>query len=320
MGKFKSAMLLGLAIMIALVTSLLVYGYIQRKGTVKEVAVEVQPVVVAAVDLSWGTRIQNEMVKKANFLKGSLTAGYFTDPASVVGRVLVYPVKANEPIFESRLAPKEMKTGGVAAVIGMKKRAVAVKVDKVIGVSGFIQPGNRVDVLMTLSTGRTSSPVTKTILENILVLAAGSETKDRKGLEEKSSPADVITLEVTPEEAEKLALASTEGRLQLALRNFSDTENVVTRGVTVSSLVGAHFLAPVREAKSTVGKEVEVKKVAPHELSPPPVPASVEKKEEKTGKKEEKKIENPPPPTVVTHTVELIKGSRVTEVKFEGSE
>jgi pilus assembly protein CpaB len=302
MGKYKSVMLLGVAVIIALMTSLLIYGYIQKKGKVQEVGVEIQPVVVAAVDLSWGTRITNEMLKKTNFLKGSLTTGYFSDPALIVGRVLIYPVRVNEPIFESRLAPVEMKTGGVAAVISPKKRAVAVKVDKVIGVSGFIHPGNRVDVLMTLTTGRTFDPVTKTILENILVLAVGSETKERKGLEEKSSPTDVITLEVTPEEAEKLALAGTEGRLQLALRNFSDTADVATHGATVSTLVGFHSAGPPRERRPASRKEVEVRKVAPQE--PPPPPA-------------EKKIESPKPST---HTVEVIKGSKVSEVKFEGSE
>jgi len=302
MGKYKSVMLLGLAVIIALMTSLLVYGYIQKKGKVKEVAVETQPVVVAAVDLSWGTRITNEMLKKANFLKESLSTGYFSDPALVVGRVVIYPVRVNEPIFESRLAPMDVKTGGVAAVISPRKRAIAVKVDKVIGVSGFIHPGNRVDVLMTLATGRTFNPVTKTILENILVLAVGSETKERKGSEEKSSPTDVITLEVTPGEAEKLALAATEGRLQLALRNFSDTENVITHGTTVSTLVGSHSPSSPKEMKPSARGETEVKKPASQELPPPPVG---------------KKVESPMPPT---HTVELIKGNKVSEVKFEGSE
>jgi pilus assembly protein CpaB len=308
MGKYRSVMLLGVAVVIALMTSLFVYGYMKKNGRSQEVAVEIEPVVVAAVDLSWGTRITNEMVKKTNFLKGSLTTGYFSDPALVVGRVLIYPVKVNEPLFESRLAPVEEKTGGVAAVISPKKRAVAVKVDKVIGVSGFIHPGNRVDVLMTLATGRTFNPVTKTILENILVLAVGSETKERKGLEEKSSPTDVITLEVTPEEAEKLALATTEGRLQLALRNFGDTESVATHGTTVSTLVGSYSSNPPKEigppVRPPVRREVEIQKpVSPVPQVTPPLT--------------ENKVENPKPPT---HTVELIKGSKVSEVKFEGSE
>jgi len=301
MGRYKSVMLLGVAIIIALITSLLIYGYMQKNGRGQEVAVEVQPVVVAAVDLSWGTLITDEMLKKTNFLKGSLTTGYFSDRALLVGRVLIYPVKANEPILESRLAPVEMKTGGVAAVISPKKRAIAVKVDKVIGVSGFIHPGNRVDVLMTLATGRTFNPVTKTTLENILVLAVGSETKERKGLEEKSSLTDVITLEVTPEEAEKLALATTEGKLQLALRNFGDTESVVTHGTTVSTLVGSHSPNPPQESRPPSRREVEVRRPV-SQAPPPPV---------------ENKVESP---KGSTYTVELIKGSKVSEVKFEGSE
>ncbi len=328
MGKYKSLMLLGIAVVIAFFTSLLIYGYIRGKGRVKEVRLEVQPVVVAAIDLSWGTRITNEMVKKVNFLKGSLTTGYFSDPASVVGRVLIYPVKMNEPILESRLAPTEVKTGGIAAVITPRKRAVAVKVDRVIGVSGFVHPGNRVDVLMTLATGRTFNPVTKTILENVLVLAVGPETKEKKGLEERASPAEVITLEVTPEEAEKLALAATEGKLQLALRNFGDMENTVTRGTTVSSLLGPHALVSEREERPAVKREAEAQKpvVQPiiHEEKrlENPVQKPAEKPIEKPSEKpiEPPAMEKVEKPRPSIFTVELIKGSKISEVKFEGSE
>ncbi|MGQ9646619.1 MAG: Flp pilus assembly protein CpaB [Thermodesulfobacteriota bacterium] len=328
MGKYKSLMLLAVAVVIALMTSLMILGYIQKKGKVKEVALEIHPVVVAALDLSWGTRITNEMLKKANFLKGSLTAGYFSDPNLVVGRVLIYPVKANEPIFESRLAPAEIKSGGIAAVITPKKRAVAVKVDKVIGVSGFLRPGNRVDVLMTIGTGRTFNPTTKIILENILVLAVGSDTTEKKSLEEKLLPAEVVTLEVTPEEAERLALAATEGRLQLALRNFSDTENIVTHGTTVSSLVGSHSPTAPREPRPPVRKEVEVKQVLP-EPAVPPGPSLPDPPARSPASPPVPSLFSPPPPPVEkkveirkppVHTVELIKGSKVSEVKFEGSE
>ncbi len=100
---------------------------------------------------------------------------------------------------------------------------MGVKVDKVVGVSGFIHPGNRVDVLVTLSrSDRQNEPTTKIVLENILVLATGTEL-EKSGKQEKPAQVDVITLEVTPEEGEKLALAATEGKLQLALRNYSDT-------------------------------------------------------------------------------------------------
>jgi pilus assembly protein CpaB len=302
MGKYRSVMLLTAAIVVALITSLLIYGYLQRRGKSKETVIETQPVVVAVVDLSWGTTLASEMVKKVDFLKGSLVGGYFNDPSSVVGRVVIFPVKANEPIFESRLAPVNVKTGGVAAIITPKKRAVAVKVDKVIGVSGFIHPGNRVDVLITIATGKTFAPMTKTILENILVLAVGPETKERKGSEEKSSPTDVITLEVTPEEAERLALGATEGRIQLALRNYSDNVEMKTQGTTLPNLLGPYAYSHSTGTKPVVRKEVEIRKPVSKPSSQPQVVPKVE-------------MRRP-----VVFVVEVIKGSKFSEVRFEGSE
>jgi pilus assembly protein CpaB len=322
MAKLKSFIPVGVAIIIALIASLMIYSYLQKKSKGQEVIVETQPVAVAAVDLPWGTTLTKEMIKKVDFLKRSLPGDFFTDPASLVGRVLIYPVKANEPIFESRLAPTNVRTGGVGAVISQKKRAVAVKVDKVIGVSGFIQTGSRVDVLITLTTGKAYSPVTKTILENLLVLAVGADSKEKKGFEERASGTDVITLEVTPEEAEKLAMAAAEGKIQLALRNFSDTENVRTPGTTLPALLASYSLqGPARETNGLTKKQTENKPLV-SEL--PPTPMGKERVEDKPP------VLQPPPAPIVRDVsqvedkkpfiVELIKGSKVNEVKFEGSE
>ena len=301
MGKYRPFIFLGIAIIVAFVTSVLIYNYLQRKAKVKDVTLETQSIAVAKVDLNWGTAINKEMIEMKPFLKNSLPAGHFSDPSSLVGRVLVSPVKTNEPIFESKLAPTTIKAGGVAAVISPKKRAVAVKVDKVIGVAGFIYPGNRVDVLVTITTGKTPQPITKIVLENILVLAAGPEIQT-KGKEEKPSPVDVITLEVTPDEAEKLALGATEGKLQLALRNFTDTEDVHTRGTTIPALLSSYSSPGVTvEAKPVPVKRAGAKKPAP----------AVEKKIE---------TEKPAPEKKPVVTVELIKGNKITEVKFERSE
>ena len=322
MAKLKSFIPVGVAVIIALITSLMIYSYLQKKSKGQEVIVETRPVAVAAVDLSWGTTLTKEMIKKVDFLKRSLPGDFFADPASLVGRVLIYPVKANEPIFESRLAPENVKTGGVGAVISPKKRAVAVKVDKVIGVSGFIQPGSRVDVLITLTTGKSFTPVSKTILENLLVLASGSDTKEKKGFEERASSTEVITLEVTPEEAEKLAMAAAEGKIQLALRNSSDTEKVLTSGTTLSALLASYSLqGPVRETSGVAKKQTESK---PPVLEPPPTPIVKERVEDKPPI-----LQKPPVPVVKEvlqveekkpFIVEVIKGSKVNEVKFEGSE
>lgn len=296
MGKTRPFILLGAAVIVALITSVVIYNWLQKKARVEKPDTQTQSVAVAAADLSRGAVLTKGMMKVAPFLKASLPDNYFSDPAMLMGRVLTSPVKTNEPIFETALAPTSIKAGGVAAVITPKKRAIAVRVDKTIGVSGFIHPGNRVDVLVTLAAGKIPAPLTKTVLENILVLAAGPET-ETKGKEEKPSNVDVITIEVTPEEAEKVALAAAEGRLQLALRNFSDTADVMTNGTTIPTLLASYSHSPAKATKADTRK-VAVKRVVGTEKQAP-TPA----------------IEKPP-----AFIVELIKGTKTSEVKFERSE
>jgi pilus assembly protein CpaB len=193
-------------------------------------------VAVAVSDLLWGTKLTPEHMKLVPFPTGSLPEGHFATLESVEGRVLVVNLRMNEPILEYKLAPREVTMGGVAAVTRPEKRAMAVKVDDVIGVAGFINPGNHVDVLVTIDN---SPPVTKTVLQNVLVLATGPDL-DRKGKEEKPSSVKVITLEVTPEEGEKLALAATEGKVVLALRNQLNAEAVLTKGATIPTLLNSY--------------------------------------------------------------------------------
>ncbi|MBP8912505.1 MAG: Flp pilus assembly protein CpaB [Phycisphaerae bacterium] len=275
--KQKPLLLFGCAVAIALVVTVLTYGWLKQSIGSQAQARETQAVVVAAVDIPWGTSITAGMVKTTPFLKESLAPGYFADPAQVVGRTIVQPVKTGEPIFETKLAPTTVAAGGVAALVTPKKRAMAVKVDKVVGVSGFIHPGNRVDVLVTISKAdRANHPETKIVLENILVLATGTEL-EKSGRQEKPSQVDVITLEVTPEEGEKLALAATEGKLQLALRNFADTTSVETKGITIPSLLSKTAASEKPSKQSTARKSA-------------PAPS---------------------------YTVETIRGSKVTETNFK---
>jgi len=173
---------------------------------------------------------------------------------------------------------------------------MSVKVDKVVGVSGYLHPGNRVDVLVTLNQqrGEGSSPVTKIVLENILVLASGPEFTEPQKKGEKPAQVDVITLEVSPEEGEKLALAATEGKIQLALRNFSDNENVATSGAKIPSLLGSAAAAtPVPRASQAPSRTVVHK--------PRPVAVAA-------------------PPGSSGFTVELIRGSKVSEQQIEKGE
>ncbi len=256
MEKGKPAIMLIFAIIISLIVTLMSYKWLQGiKKKTKDKPLETQQIAVAAFDLSWGITINKEMVKLVPFLSSSLPPGTFSDMSLLLGRTLIYPLKTNEPIFEWRLAPVDIKTGGVAAIITPEKRAISVKVDKVVGVSGFIYPGHRVDVLTTLrGRGMDRESTTKTVLENILVLSAGKEM-ERTDKHEKPTEVDVITLEVTPEEGEKLVLAATEGKILLALRSFSDTKEVVTSGVTITDL-----LASYAASKSAGSKKKPVKK------------------------------------------------------------
>ncbi|HOD35425.1 MAG TPA: Flp pilus assembly protein CpaB [Syntrophales bacterium] len=250
--RSKTVILFSVAVLIALFVAMLSYSYLQKSYAAKNKTMETQQVVVAAADLTWGTSLGREYMKTSNFLKESLPSGYYADPALLEGRVILYPLKAGEPILESRLAPATMKGGGVAAVISPGKRAMAVKVDKVVGVAGFIHPGHRVDILVTLAqTAKQSTPITKIVLENILVLATGTEV-EKTGKQEKPSQVDVITLEVLPQEGEKLALAATEGKLQLALRNAGDKDNVATRGTTIPALLSSHVSTGPQNPKPRV--------------------------------------------------------------------
>jgi pilus assembly protein CpaB len=284
MKRSQPFILFGLAACMALITSVLVYNWLQRQPKVVEKVIgsQTQMVAVAVGDLFWGTKLTPEHIKLVSFPGGNLPEGYFSTVETVQDRVLLSNLKANEPILESKLASRDVTAGGVAAVTGMEKRAMAVKVDDIVGVAGFINPGNHVDVLVTIQqTAQQSPPETKTVLQNVLVLATGPDL-DRKGKEEKPSSVKVITLEVTPEEGEKLGLAVTEGKILLALRNQLNAEPVLTKGATIASLMSSYRV-----------KE-EVKR-------PEPLAA----------------VKNDSRPAAPEISVELIQGGKVSTVTFK---
>jgi pilus assembly protein CpaB len=278
MQKSRPLIFLALAVVLALVTSVLAYNWLAaqpRVGTVE--AIHTELVAVAVSNLYWGTKLTEEMIKLVPFPNGSLPQGHFSTLETVTGRVLLVNMTTNEPILESKLAPLTVTTGGVAAITNPEKRAMAVKVDEVIGVAGFINPGNRVDVLVTFNlpgteSGSQSDPVTKIVLQNMLVLATGTEV-ERRGKEEKPSLVKVITLEVTPEEGEKLALAANQGNIRLALRNYVNSAPVLTRGATIPALLSSYRLG---EEMKTVNRAAA--KPAEHTAAPvkPKPPVKVE--------------------------------------------
>ncbi len=247
----------------ALVTSILIFNWLAQLESPEkttQVQLDTSNVAVVAEAKPWGTTLSEEMVKLVPYPKESLPEGHFKSVEDLKGRVLLANMITNEPVLESKLAPVSVTTGGVAAVTDPSKRAMAVKVNEVVGVAGFINPGNRVDVLVSLSA---DPPITKTVLQNVLVLATGTEI-ERRGKEQEPFPVKVITVEVTPEEAEKLALAAAEGKVTMALRNHLNSEPVLTKGETIKSLLNSYSLKAqrnkrVRRTKVEVIRGDEVK-------------------------------------------------------------
>lgn len=195
-------------------------------------------IVVAAHPLAPGVVVAPADVKLLEWSGNTTPLGFMRSPGDAVGRAVLVPMAENEPFFEGKLAPKG-GGGGLQTMIGDGMRAVSVRVDEVVGVAGFVLPNTRVDVLLTMarqSGADNSEPASRVILQNIRTLASGqSVQQDRDG---KPQTVTVITLLVTPEQAETLALASNEGRIQLALRNVLDSVDVETRGTRVSALFG----------------------------------------------------------------------------------
>ena len=173
----------------------------------------------------------------------SAIAGAFNDPKDVMGRGLILPVIQNEPILPMKLASKDAGAG-LPPAIPAGLRAVSVKVNEVIGVAGYVLPGTHVDVVVTLNPSDKHETITsKVILTNVQVLAAGTKI-DRETDKNKPIPVSVVTLLVNPDEAERLTLASSEGKIQLALRNPLDKETPLTRGIRPAALIGASAAAP----------------------------------------------------------------------------
>jgi pilus assembly protein CpaB len=207
-----------------------------------------QPVVVAAADLQLGSELKKDDLVTLNFPAGQAPAGSFSQPGEIVGRGLIVPIVKNEPILVAKLAPREAGAG-LPPIIPEGMRAVSVRVNEVIGVAGYVLPGTRVDVVATASPNESRADTTsKLILSNVQVLTAGTrmEQDQEQG---KPMQVTVVTLLVNPEQSERLALASTEGKIQLALRNPLDQTAPDTPGVKTAALVGtARPAAPAQRA------------------------------------------------------------------------
>ncbi|MCO5398535.1 Flp pilus assembly protein CpaB [Ralstonia soli] len=203
----------------------------------------VKQVVVAANDMDLGQPLGNEQLRVVSWPAGSLPPGTFDDPKALQGRVVRASLQKGEPILESKLAPTGTK-GGLSAVIAEGKRAITVRVNDVVGVAGFALPGNLVDVIVNTnedSKSTNNSSISKIVLEKILVLAVAQQVS-RDDTQPKV--VNAVTLEVSPEQAEKLDVARSVGTLSLVLRNQVDIAATATGGATKGTLLGTPAAEP----------------------------------------------------------------------------
>jgi pilus assembly protein CpaB len=198
-------------------------------------------VVIAASDIALGAKIEDKDVKVVRFPEGDLPPNCYRQIQKVVGRGAVLPINKGEFILPSKLAG-ENAGYGLPALIPPGMRAVSVRVNEVIGVAGFVQPGTRVDVLLTGNPSGTGEQQTTTVLENIAVIATGQKLERNPAGEAQMAP--VITLLVSPDDAQKLTLAQMQGRIQLSLRNPVDTKQQELNSVRTGALYKMPAPAP----------------------------------------------------------------------------
>lgn len=277
----RTLVVVAIAVTVAAIASFGVYQAIGRMP-VREVEVRSLYQVVAAHDMTMGTMVTKDYVKLVPWPASSPVEKGFTTIESVLNRGLITSVVANEPLTEYKLAPLE-SGAGLPPSIPEGMRAVSLKVNEVIGVAGFVVPGTHVDVVVTLR--RDDDSISRAVVSDVQVLTAGTRYDQQKARDGQPIPTSVVTLLVSPADAERIALAANEGSIMLTLRNPMDRQRTDTPGMRTAGLLGQP--APSAVVKVVEGRHVAVK---------PPMPAVV------------------PAVSVSTiYTVEAIRGAKRSE-------
>jgi len=227
-----------MALVFGAMATFMAMGWLKKQAQIAKppAAHQMVPVVVAAKDVPPTVALSREQLKVHMWPRDSALAGKFSRPEELEGRVTGIALAAGEPVLENKLAPKGV-IPGLTALLPPDKRAMTVKVDEASGVAGFLNPDNRVDVVVTVDKGYyNQDPISKVVLQNLRVLGIGQ--KIEKSLGDKPQVVPTVTLEVTPTEGERLALATREGAISLVLRNQQDLSRVETVGVRTSTLLG----------------------------------------------------------------------------------
>src|SRR5271170_2208261 len=262
MNRTRLLMIGVVALALGAFVSLFVYKNLQGRPATVEAGADV---IVAADDIQVGSRVEEHDVRIAKFPASGLPAGAYTKRSQVLGRGVIIPISKGEFILPSKLAP-ENAGSGLPSLIPPGMRAVSVRVNEVVSVAGFVGPGTRVDVLLTGTPGGSAESQTTTVLQNVAVIASGHTLERNAAGEAQNTP--VITFLASPEDAERLTLASAEGRIQLVLRNPLDTHQDKVDPANARGLYqgGTPVAAPPRPV---------VRPVTQHKSAQPAPPPSV---------------------------------------------
>ena len=267
------------------------YGTFRALSRVPEKPVELptKKAVVAAKQMPLGTLITRDAVKLVDWPAQTPLQGGFSTLDEVVDRGLITGVVENEPISESKLAPKEAGAG-LSPAIKPGMRAISIRVNEVIGVAGFVVPGSRVDIVTILKT--TGDPFSRVVVSNVTVLSAGTRYDQEEGRANANAiRSTVVTLMVDPIDADRIALAQSQGELMLTLRHPLDSDPTAdARGIRLAGMFAGEEVAPKPVAPTGVRRAV----------APPPPPPP------------------PPPPVVKAYTVETIRAAKRSEETLLG--
>jgi pilus assembly protein CpaB len=271
MRNIKAIGLFILAVVAGLAAALYAAGWVAQRGNLAATKV-----VVAAVDIELGTKVNSQMLTTADWPSDSVPPGAFHDPKLLQDRVLKTALLRGEAVVDRKLSPPGTQ-GGLSAVIAEGKRAMTVRVNDVVGVAGFALPGNYVDVMVHAQQdhagGQTATPLSMTVLEHVLVLAVAQEASRD---DTKPKVVNAVTLELSLEDAEKLDLARSVGSLSLVLRNQLDKRTVATSGVTKAQLFGLQPAVAVMPQAVIKARPAAVARAATRSMAMGPAPVCVE--------------------------------------------
>jgi len=295
---------LSFAFLVAAGASLVLYRVLISRPQPTKAAASTVQIMLAAKDLEVGTVLKEGDVKLSDW-PGAVPLGATSKPQDLIGRGVTTMIYAKEPVIESRLAPRGAG-GGLATMFPPGMRAVAIRVNEVVGVAGFVVPGLRVDILISGNSPQNTAntgTLTRTLLQNIEVLSAGQDFK--KDAEGKPVLVQVVNLLVTPEQAEQLSLASTQTQIQLVLRNPLDREVAKTPGTALSHLFqGGKFSLPKGSNSASEVTQAPVRRPARQTATAPMQPIMPMP---------------PPPPKKEEFVMEIISGASKVEKKFQSA-